>query len=741
MSCRINQARKGNTELEKISGDFIQKKSVFDQIQEKIMKDIKIRLLLVEDDKIDQMAFERYAKNNKLPYDYTIAGSIVEAKNILKSNSFDVVISDYMLGDGVSFELFDLFKDIPVIVTTGTGSEEIAVEAMRLGAGDYLIKDPEGNYLKTLPATVKLALKRKQNEKELQNYQKNLESMVKDRTAELQAEILERKSSEERFRTIFENAPVLIDAFNTNGKCILWNYECEKTFGWTIEDLNKSVDPLSMFYPEDEVRAEVFKTVSAQPDKKFKEWYPCTKTGKILTVLWANFRVADNLVINIGYDITERKKNELELASFAAKLKYHKINLEKIVEQRTNDLSISNAKLQRANRLKDEFLANMSHELRTPLTAVLGMSEAMIDQVYGQLNEKQIKSLQLIENSGRHLLNLINDILDLSKINAGKEELQVVRVSLQEVCQASMNMVKQIAMKKKQSFSFNIDNRLTHIQADILRLKQILVNLLTNAVKFTPEHGEIRLEVNWTPHLNRVEFSVLDTGIGISKENMNKLFKPFVQVNGSFARDHGGTGLGLALVSKLIEMHGGSVKVESEEGKFSRFTINLPHYPDNDPQGFEQPDPSVKPIENLMDHKHRIRVLIADDNIENIETVSDYLKARKYDISLAYDGIQAVEMTFKVKPDIILMDIQMPAMDGLEAIKKIRSRETRLNNERPKSEIKKIPIVALTALAMPGDKEKCLVAGADKYISKPAGLKMLSETIEKLTGVKVSHKT
>jgi two-component system cell cycle sensor histidine kinase/response regulator CckA len=164
------------------------------------MKENKIRLLLVEDDKVDQMAFQRYVKNNELPYDYTIAGSIAEASKILKSMSFDVIISDYWLGDGTSFELFNQFKELPVIVTTGTGNEEVAVEAMKLGAWDYLIKDPAGSYLKTLPTTVELALKRKENEKELQNYHNRLESMVKERTAQLQAEIIEHRQTEKALR-------------------------------------------------------------------------------------------------------------------------------------------------------------------------------------------------------------------------------------------------------------------------------------------------------------------------------------------------------------------------------------------------------------------------------------------------------------------------------------------------------------------------------------------------------------
>jgi len=254
----------------------------------------------------------------------------------------------------------------------------------------------------------------------------------------------------------------------------------------------------------------------------------------------------------------------------------HRKTLEHRVMERTRELSMTNAELARANTLKDEFLANMSHEFRTPLTAVLGMSEALIEKVYGPLNEQQEKSLQSIESSGQHLLDLINDILDLSKINAGKMKVEPGPVSISSVCQTSLQMIKQAALKKNQAVSLDIDCETDLITADMMRLKQILVNLLNNAVKYTPAGGKVGLEVSCGQDRDRIEFTIWDTGTGILPEDMGRLFKPFVQLDGSLTRNHEGTGLGLSLVQKLTELHNGSVKIESEKGKFTRVTVALP---------------------------------------------------------------------------------------------------------------------------------------------------------------------
>jgi signal transduction histidine kinase len=218
----------------------------------------------------------------------------------------------------------------------------------------------------------------------------------------------------------------------------------------------------------------------------------------------------------------------------------------------------------------------MSHELRTPLSAILSMSEVMQEQTYGPQNEKQLKCLRTIKESGEHLLALINDILDMSKIGAGKMKLEIDRVVIEPVCQASLRFVEQAAHEKQLTTSLRLDNQVTAIQADERRLKQILVNLLSNAVKFTPKGGAIGLEVVGAVERRAVHFTVWDTGIGIKPEDMEQLFMPFVQLDNSLLPQSTGTGLGLSLVKRLAELHGGSVSVESQVGQGSRFSVSLP---------------------------------------------------------------------------------------------------------------------------------------------------------------------
>lgn len=271
-------------------------------------------------------------------------------------------------------------------------------------------------------------------------------------------------------------------------------------------------------------------------------------------------------VIGVSADITKAREAEEQ-----------RIRTQENLRKSEEHLRLINAELERTGRLKDEFLANMSHELRTPLNAILILSESLQEGVYGPVNDQQQQALTDVVDCGQHLLALINDILDLSKIEAGKLELQYGAASVTGVCQSSLRMVRELATKKRQAIILELPADHTLVWADERRLRQMLVNLLTNAVKFTPEEGRIGLEVTVSSANDQVSFAVWDTGIGIAKHRLPHLFQPFAQLDSALNRQFSGTGLGLALVRRLAEMHGGSVEVQSELEAGTRFTIVLPN--------------------------------------------------------------------------------------------------------------------------------------------------------------------
>jgi PAS domain S-box-containing protein len=414
-----------------------------------------------------------------------------------------------------------------------------------------------------------------------------------------------------------------------------------------------------------------------------------------------------------AWDITERKQMEVAL-------EIERNQLVERVEERTADLSRANSNLARALRVKDEFLANMSHELRTPLNAILGLSESLGEQIAGPLNEKQQKYISTISESGHHLLSLINDILDLAKIEAGQITLEINKVDLHSVCQASLRMIRQLAQKKNQAVSLEIDSGVGLMWADERRLKQMIVNLLGNAVKFTPENGKLGLEVRGDEEANQIAITVWDNGIGIKQDDLTRLFQPFVQLDSGLAREASGTGLGLALVAQMARLHGGSVNATSEAGNGSRFTIILPWEPAlaMDPVSRMRITGKFRAIQ--FDEKNKPTILLVEDTKEVVMMLKDYLELAGYKVFTAQDGIDGIVQARHVKPDLILMDVQMPHMDGFETTRKLRSDPS----------FRYTPIIALTALAMPHDRERCLEAGMDEYISKPVNLKALLRIIQ-----------
>jgi signal transduction histidine kinase len=393
--------------------------------------------------------------------------------------------------------------------------------------------------------------------------------------------------------------------------------------------------------------------------------------------------------------------------------------LETAIEERTAELSAANAALARAARLKDEFLATMSHELRTPLNAVLGLSEALLDDYGDTLPEPAREDLEMIHRSGAHLLTLINDVLDLSKIEAGRGALTFADIEPADALGAAIALVAPDAQRKGVILSTALPDDDLTVRMDARALKQIAVNLLSNAVKFTPPGGRVHLSAERreapTPDADaELRMTVADSGIGIAAEHLPRVFRPFEQLDARLTREHGGTGLGLAIVSRLIEGLDGRLEVTSTVGAGSTFTVVLPLRARAAAQ--RDPEPAV-PVPGAAPH-----VLLAEDNLASQRTYQGYLTAHGFRVTVAADGLEAVEQVRRSRPDVVLMDIQMPRLDGVAAIAALRA--------DPAS--RDLPIIAITALAMPGDEARVRAAGADRYLAKPFRLGALLEHIAQL---------
>jgi PAS domain S-box-containing protein len=716
------------------------------------------------------------------------------------------------------------------------------------------------------------------------------------------------RASEEKFRAIVEQFSEGLILVDERGRVIEWNRANEIIFGiprsavidqpaWDVQFLATSPERRSRELVEQyrQRLLEALRTGQAPFLEAPIEMTIETPAGQRQYIQQVVFPIRTDQGWRLGTicrDITERKQADLliqaqqeqleaqneqlmgqneeliaqgqALAQVEIDLRQLNTDLEQRVVDRTQELSLANAALVRAARMKDEFLASMSHELRTPLTGILGLSEALHMGIYGALSDRQLDTVDTIYESGQHLLDLINDILDVSKIEAGKVELQLAPVPVSEVCQASLQFVRQMAQKKNLQLTTNHDFAVSVVQADGRRLKQMLVNLLSNAVKFTPEGGAVGLEVAGDLARREVRFSVWDTGIGIAREDLLRLFKPFVQLDSRLSRQYAGTGLGLSLVMGLAELHGGRVEVKSELGKGSRFTILLPWSGESpralvqsaerlagrlalagrvsrallvedslvvsdqlklyltdlgidpvvqsrgrgvveaaaaarpdvilldillpDISGWEvlaelKADPRTQAmpviVVSVVDERNKAKelgvvgylikpvsladlqvalnrgmerailqqgeaagganapggaaggqalagdggpvVLLADDSDIVISTVGDYLRGRSFQLAVAHNGGQALEKAHEIRPAVILMDIQMPGVDGLTAIRRLRADAD--------AQLAATPIIALTALAMSGDRERCLAAGANDYVPKPVNLELLVRAI------------
>lgn len=408
-----------------------------------------------------------------------------------------------------------------------------------------------------------------------------------------------------------------------------------------------------------------------------------------------------------------------------------------------------NHDLEQASRLKSEFLASMSHELRTPLNSILGFSELMLKQLT-ETDPRKAGHIKAIRSSGQHLLNLINDILDLSKIESGKFELDLEMLSVQDLCRECLSMVQPRADRKRLLLSLELDYRIDQVSLDARRVRQMIINLLSNAIKFTPEKGRVRLSVmlaygsqlldDFRPDASTVNIStpylciaVEDTGIGIPPEKRQLLFRPFQQIDASLTRQHEGTGLGLALTKRLAEMHGGTVSLKADTPVGSTFRIWLPLNELREANALNPDSPTQQPAPAPLRPRSRsaaktVPVLIIEDQPYNQALITEVLELEGFSVDLISNGqtmmdtIHSDLVSETNLPKLILMDIQLPGMDGLQLIRSLR------NHPRWQP----IPIIAVTAMAMPGDRDRCLTAGADDYITKPLDFDKLIQKVRTL---------
>ena len=382
-------------------------------------------------------------------------------------------------------------------------------------------------------------------------------------------------------------------------------------------------------------------------------------------------------------------------------------------------LAIMRDQATEASRAKSEFLANMSHELRTPLNAILGYAQLM--QWEAGMNEKQLRGLATIEKSGQHLLTLIDDVLDLSKIEAGKRELDVAPLALGPFLRGIVDIIRVRTEQKHLVFVYEADELPPSVDADEKQLRQVLLNLLGNATKFT-DQGEVRLRVkllSGADQAARLRFEVRDSGIGIGEVDMKTLFQPFQQV-GDLERRRGGTGLGLAISRQLVRLMGSDIEVASKPGQGSTFTFEL-RLPLADTQASLPADRIAVGYDG-----ERKKVLVVDDVTENRMVLIDMLRPLGFLTFEANNGREGVERAQTLLPDLILMDNVMPVMNGLEA--------TRLLRAMPA--LKDVPVLAISASASQADREKAVDAGATDFVTKPFRAAHLLALLERHLGIR-----
>ena len=516
-----------------------------------------------------------------------------------------------------------------------------------------------------------------------------------------------------RRTSIVENSPIMIFYSDTEYKVAYANPAAETVTGYTLSELYEGgfeliLDEQSM----DELKKIHFPKILKKRTVRHTVNLIC-KDGQVRILDVTGFLLKDGMVAAICMDLTETRALEAQLI-------------------------MAKEKAEQASRSKGMFLSNMSHEMRTPMNAIIGMT-AIAKKADNA--ERRHYALEKVEESATHLLGIINDVLDMSKIEANKLELASVHFEIRSLLQKAVSFVRLRMNEKTQKFSLNVKNNVPfHYIGDDQRLTQVLTNLLSNAAKFTPEGGEINLIVSLIREENGICelcFEVADTGIGISSEQQEKIFKVFEQAESGTTRKYGGTGLGLAISKRIVESMGGKISIDSELGKGSRFTFTVKLEQASNYSDEPETDDGEDSLEDINNIFAGSRLLIAEDIDINREILFSLLENTGLIIDTAENGREALEKITSSPGyyDLILMDVQMPEMDGLEATRKIREYEDRTVSfavsETQKYPRKRIPIIAMTANVFKEDIDNCIHAGMDDHIGKPIDMGTVYDKLRK----------
>jgi len=634
---------------------------------------MKFKLLLVDDDVVDIRVFKRALDKAQIGGVFMDVPSAEEAEQVLRQQTFDCIFLDFQLPktDGLSLlrKLRSQGIETPTVIITSQGDEMLAVEMMKTGAFDYITKeevkpDKLRKILSNVAAFHNLILERRKTERKLKRTTQNLaEAQKLARLGSWEYEISDLETgywSDETYKLLginpeehpYPSLHILVKAFEPQEQKRL-----QEAIEQVIEQHGHCETECSLNL--DEQQLWLLMRVRAMPNE---------------------YGVFDRIVGTL-LDITDRKNSEEQL---------HKAR--KAAEE--------------AALAKSEFLSNMSHEIRTPMNAIMGLTELLLKE---DLPPKVGENLKLIQYSADNLLVIINDVLDYSKIEAGKITLEQIDFSLRQVMQNLVDTLQFKAESKGITLLASIDENLPpRLQGDPYRINQIILNLLSNAIKFTAQ-GTVTLQaklVTTRPNDAEIEISVQDTGIGIPADKLDTIFESFSQAQSSTTRTHGGTGLGLPITKRLIEMQGGQIQVDSEPGRGSTFSFNLV-FPLGKSTGSESSNKSHPDKISLLG----VKILVAEDNPVNQMLIRQILQNWGVETTLADDGYQVLEEAQAENYDLIFMDLQMPELNGFEATQKLR----KLNNPA----LKEVPIIALTADVMRETKVKVLESGFNDLVTKP----------------------